>query len=228
MVIDRTVASAVRLLHARNAARTEPELIRCGGREWELLPGVFSPALDESTEIFCSMLLSRRFESFIDIGCGAGVVGLSVALELGAKVTCSDISTAAVENTRLNARRHGLAAVSIQQGDFLEPVGDVRNASVFWNSAFIDAAPAVEDDLTNAFYDPGYHAHRRFFNQCGRTRGAIREVIVGFSSAGRPDVLLEIAGANRFDLVNRETRSSAKQAGLTYDMYTFQKEQKWH
>jgi len=226
-MVDRAVGSAVRLLHARNAARTEPELIRCSGREWELLPGVFSPALDESTEIFCSMLLSRRFEAFLDIGCGAGVVGLTLALERGAEVTCSDISAAAVENTRRNADRHGLNSVAVLQGDLLEPVGEVHGASVFWNSAFIDAVPAVEDDLTNAFYDPGYRAHRRFFEQCGRRRRDIREVIVGFSSAGRLDALQEIADANHFDLFSRESRPSEKHTGLSYDMYTFQKEEKW-
>jgi release factor glutamine methyltransferase len=57
----------------------------------------------------------------VDLGCGSGAIGLSVAAELGgrAEVTLTDASTEALELARRNAERLGLS-VSFDQGSWFE------------------------------------------------------------------------------------------------------------
>ena len=73
-------------------------------------PGVFHPGLFSSTEFLGEYLkgINVRDKTFLELGCGTGFLSIAAARR-GAKVTASDLSSSAVENTKLNAARNGVS-----------------------------------------------------------------------------------------------------------------------
>ena len=66
----------------------------------------------------------------VDLGCGTGAVGLSIAAELGARasVTCTDLSDAALGLARANAERLGLE-VDFCEGSWFDALDPSAEAS---------------------------------------------------------------------------------------------------
>ena len=87
------------------------------GREWDLFPGVFSPIQSHSTGFFSRAVPQREGGTFLDVGCGSGVMAVEAALAGCREVLAVDLDTVAVDNTRHNARLHGAGAVSAQVSD---------------------------------------------------------------------------------------------------------------
>jgi len=88
-------------------------------------PGVFQPT--HTSRTIADALEISPEDTVVDVGCGSGVLSF-VAARLGARrVVGCDLSPAAVEAARLNARRLGLEGVTeFREGNLLEPVRDVR------------------------------------------------------------------------------------------------------
>jgi release factor glutamine methyltransferase len=194
------------LVSSTAAGVTEPVTFRLNDREWDLLPGVFAPNYCVSTGFFTESIPFPAGGSFLEVGCGAGVTAVRAAAEGCARIAATDISEAAVENTRLNAARHGLSdRIELYRGDVFDGLGpEDRFDLVFWNSPFIDPGtddgPAVRpahDDtrerLRQAVFDPGYRAHRRYFAEAGARLTANGRLLLGFSDLGDHDTLRRLA-----------------------------------
>jgi protein-L-isoaspartate O-methyltransferase len=87
-------------------------------------PGVFSPT--HTSRTLAEALEIEPGDTVVDVGCGSGVLSF-VAAKLGAKkVIGCDLSEAAVEAARENAKILGLEdRTEFRAGDLLEPVRDV-------------------------------------------------------------------------------------------------------
>jgi release factor glutamine methyltransferase len=107
------------------------------GFDLEVFPGVFHPKYFGSSSILARFVSSLPLQekSFLEIGCGAGVVALSAARK-GAKVTAVDINPEAVRCTLTNAARNQLS-VKAQVGDLFEPLGSTRFDVIAWNPPFL-------------------------------------------------------------------------------------------
>lgn len=87
------------------------------GRPFKVRPGVFIPRPETEllVETAVGLLRDERMSLVspvaLEIGCGTGVVGVTLALEVPRlRVWCSDVNEAAVALTRRNARRLGAAS----------------------------------------------------------------------------------------------------------------------
>jgi release factor glutamine methyltransferase len=95
--------------------RREPTAYILGVREFWGLEFVVTPAVlipRPETEFIVEEAINVAGDSprLADIGTGSGCIAVSLAHELqGARVVASDVSAAALEIARLNARRHGVA-----------------------------------------------------------------------------------------------------------------------
>lgn len=181
--------------HLSDSAR--PDEFELLGRRWELLEGVFSPAYTPVTGLFSGWLDYPRRGAFLEMGSGAGVTSVVAALAGCPAVTALDISAAAVENTRRNARRHGVGdRVRVLRSDLFAALrpGD-RFDLVFWNSSFAEppAGFVNETDLHHAFFDPGYAAHRAYLAGAARHLSEHGRLTLGFSSLGNWPRLRAIA-----------------------------------
>lgn len=83
------------------------------GIDIRVAPGVFPPGPTVSTTVLLDYLVQRfaagqaRGLNVLDMGCGTGLVGLSLA-RVGARVVATDINPVAIRNAQLNAARNGL------------------------------------------------------------------------------------------------------------------------
>jgi release factor glutamine methyltransferase len=98
------------------------------GREFEVNGDVLvpRPETEHLVEAALSELRSRPAAArrVCDVGTGSGAIAVTLACESpGAAVVASDVSAAALETARRNARRHGVAArVRFVQGDLADPL----------------------------------------------------------------------------------------------------------
>ncbi|MBB4818620.1 methylase of polypeptide subunit release factors [Pseudomonas alcaligenes] len=174
-----------RLAAAEADGQTEYE---CMGRDFVVHEGVFPPTHFQSTGIFTRHLPYPRGGRFLEIGCGAGVTAVTAALEGCREVVASDISEAAVRNTRANAARHGVTGVmSVRQGDLFKVLeAGERFDVIFWNSnfVFVEAEHVFDKAIMLAFCDPGYAAHKRFLDEAPDYLAEGGLLLMGFSSQG--------------------------------------------
>lgn len=157
------------------------------GRRWSLLRDVFAPVYTPVTALFTSWLPYPVGGAFLEMGSGTGVTAVTAALA-GCAVTALDIAEAAVENTRLNAIRHGVAdAVDARRSDLFDALDAGETFDViYWNSNFALAPPdfVVETELQLAFFDPGYETHRRYIAEAGSRLNDGGRLLLGFSDLG--------------------------------------------
>jgi release factor glutamine methyltransferase len=184
-------------LYRRNLdAAARPDRFTLLGEEWELLDGVFAPSFTPVTELFTRWLPYPQDGSFLEVGCGAGVTAVVAARSGCAEVTALDISSAAVENTRRNAARHGVAdRVRVLRSDLFDSLGaDERFDLIFWNSNFVemDSGFVNSTELHHAFFDPDYQAHRRYLREAPAHLTPGGRLLLGFTDLGNMARLAEL------------------------------------
>ncbi|WP_433855427.1 methyltransferase domain-containing protein [Streptomyces kronopolitis] len=171
------VQSHLKSLERCNRAMTDPGRPRTffmTDREWDLLDEVFPPVYSPSTGIALDFLgltgphTDKRQSSLLEVGCGTGVISVQAALA-GCTVTAVDINEKAVENTRLNVRRHSVAdRVTTVHSDLFATLDDgMRFDRIFWSSNYV-LAPAdysYRSIREHAYVDPGYRTHRRYLTE---------------------------------------------------------------
>jgi len=181
---------------------TEPTTFELHDRQWDLLPGVFAPTYCLSTGFFTESVPFPVGGSFLEVGSGAGVTAVTAAVRGCARVAATDISAAAVENTRLNIARHGLSGrIGVYVGDMFDGLDpQERFDLIFWNSPFIDPGAGgrpVRDGTRNrlrqAVFDPGYRAHARYLAEAGAHLTGTGRLLLGFSDLGDHDTLRRLA-----------------------------------
>lgn len=131
----------------------------------------------------------------IDIGCGSGAIGITLAKELSnSKVTCLDISDSALEVAKINAQRLG-ADVNVIKGNMLDGISDKFDV-VISNPPYIALNEEIEDIVKNnephlALYsgEDGMDSYRQIF-------GSINNVI-----KNKYLIALEIGCTQRHDVI---------------------------
>ncbi|MDO0925216.1 50S ribosomal protein L11 methyltransferase [Streptomyces sp. TG1A-8] len=173
------------------------------GREWDLLRGVFAPVYSPTTEFSMRLMgladpaARPRTGSFLEIGCGSGVIAVASALSGCDRVVAVDINEAAVRNTAINAERHGVRerVRSVRSDLFAGLAADERFETVFWHSNYVLAPAEYEyrTVLERGYVDPGYATHRRFLAEAPRWLAPGGSVLLHFSGRGDLAGLLRIA-----------------------------------
>lgn len=87
------------------------------GRRFISEPGVLIPRFDTECVVEYALSLLGSNESVLDLCCGSGCIGLTLALEKDADVCFADISAQALALTERNARLHGFLNIKTVQTD---------------------------------------------------------------------------------------------------------------
>jgi len=188
----------------------KPGTFALHSREWDMLPGVFSPVCSPTTGLVMELLGLAddtpvpRTGSFLEIGCGAGLIAVACALAGCDRVVATDINAEAVRNAALNVARHGVSEqVRVCESDLFDALDpDERFDVIFWSSNYV-LAPAdyrYRSVHEAAYVDPGYETHRRFLTAAHRRLTPTGSVILHFSSRGDLPRLLRMAGENGLGL----------------------------
>ena len=111
------------------------------GRTFKVNPNALIPRAD--TEILIEKALSKisaqdTYE-ILDLGCGTGIVGITIALERPlSKVTLIDQSEDALKNTKDNQALHQATSVMIQKSNWFNALGQTRFNVILSNPPYLE------------------------------------------------------------------------------------------
>jgi len=180
------------------------ELEGLPGLEEERRPGSALGADHATRSVILAMqrcALVRPGSTFVDMGCGTGVLALAAAQMGAGRVVASDVDPDAVELTRRNARRGGFE-VEAHEGPLLEPVpADVRLELVAANLPHKPRRRAGELPLAQDGGEDGVELLGAFFEQFAERGRAGDRVVFFLHSLAHPRLLAALAGRFRLTLL---------------------------
>ncbi|MEY7972179.1 methyltransferase [Saccharomonospora xinjiangensis] len=171
------------------------------GKEWDLLDDVWPPSYSPGGELFADHIPFDTMGSFLEMGCGTGIMCVLAALAGTERVLGLDLNPAAVRNTELNAARHGVAdRVSARHSDLYSAVrpGE-RFDGIYWNPPFLDAPEDKVDSSIwhETMFDPAYAKLRRFVREGRELLNPGGAIYLWFGEAfGNPTLIHDLAEEN--------------------------------
>jgi release factor glutamine methyltransferase len=121
------------------------------GRTFKVNPHVLIPRAD--TEILIEKALSKinahDLYEILDLGCGTGIIGITIALERPlSNVTLIDQSEHAIQNTKENQTLHQVTNVMIQKSDWFSALDQARFDVILSNPPYLgDNDPHLSQGL---------------------------------------------------------------------------------
>ena len=111
------------------------------GRTFKVNPHVLIPRAD--TEILIEKALSKinahDLYEILDLGCGTGIIGITIALERPlSNVTLIDQSEHAIQNTKENQSLHQVTNVIIQKSDWFSALDQTRFDVILSNPPYLE------------------------------------------------------------------------------------------
>jgi release factor glutamine methyltransferase len=111
------------------------------GRTFKVNPHVLIPRAD--TEILIEKALSKinahDLYEILDLGCGTGIIGITIALERPlSNVTLIDQSEHAIQNTKANQSLHQVTNVIIQKSDWFSALDQTRFDVILSNPPYLE------------------------------------------------------------------------------------------
>jgi release factor glutamine methyltransferase len=111
------------------------------GRTFKVNPHVLIPRAD--TEVLIEKALSKinvcDHTEILDLGCGTGIIGITIALERPfSKVTLIDKSEHAIKNTKENQTFYQVTNVMIQKSDWFSTLDQTRFDVILSNPPYLE------------------------------------------------------------------------------------------
>ncbi|WP_031508071.1 class I SAM-dependent methyltransferase [Streptomyces megasporus] len=212
MTIKESPEAAARVLAHALEGEDLPDSFTLLGKEWSLHRGVFPGTITAATEVMASVLPYPRGGSFLEVGCGTGVISVTAALSGCSHVTALDINEKAVANTAENAERHGVAdRVRVLHSDLYSALGpEDRFDVVFWNVpwTYVEEDFPLTTDLHGAVFDPGYQGQHRFITEARPHLADGGRLLIGTADLGDQERLERSAAeiGMRVELLRRVRR----------------------
>ncbi|WP_369211273.1 methyltransferase [Streptomyces flavofungini] len=131
------------------------------GMTWDILPGVFLPALTYGTAFFSQNLPYPRGGRFLEMGCGAGVTAVCAGQAGCEDVLAVDVDPQAVATTMRNAARHDVFRVRGKAGDVFAAL-DAQDGPfdlIFWALPYenVPAGSPAASAETRCVLDVGHY-----------------------------------------------------------------------
>ncbi len=122
----------------------------------------------DDTELLIEAIQAKPGDAALDLGCGAGIVGIHMR-KLGARVVCADLNLSALRLARENAARNNVD-VMLARSDLTKSLRLGRFDVVAFNPPYLPTTPKerVEQPLNYAFDggDDGLGPTNRFLDEC--------------------------------------------------------------
>jgi release factor glutamine methyltransferase len=115
------------------------------GRAFKVNSHVLTPRADTETLIEKALSKINMLDAYdiLDLGCGTGIIGITIALERPlSKITLIDQSEHAIQNTKDNQALHQVTNVMIQKSDWFNALDQTRFDVILSNPPYLE-----ENDL---------------------------------------------------------------------------------
>lgn len=124
------------------------------GRTFKVIEDVLIPRQDTeiSVEKILNIIENNQINNMLEIGCGTGIVSISVDLESSVDVTAVDISEKAIENTRINKEKLN-AKIKIIKSDLFSNFRDKFDL-IYSNPPYIKSSEIENLQVEVRDYEP--------------------------------------------------------------------------
>jgi release factor glutamine methyltransferase len=180
-----------------------PYTTTVAGREFIVLPNVFSPKYFNDTELFALHLPVCDGDTLLEMGSGTGAVSITALYRGASRVVAVDINPDAVRNTEENIKKHGMETrAEARQGNLYDALIDEEKFDViFWNTPFGFVEEQNLTDLEKSVWDTNYEVIERFIKEARLHLKPKGRLYIGFSSTmGNMDRLTKIASHAGYSL----------------------------
>lgn len=212
MTVEETPETVAQALQHALVGEDLPDSFTLLGREWSLHRGVFPSTLSAATEVLASIVPYPSGGSFLEVGCGTGVISVTAALAGCTSVTALDINHKAVANTAANAERHGVSdRMRVLHSDMYAALNTSdRFDVIFWNVpwTYVEDDFSLSTDLHSAVFDPGYRGQARYLAGAHEHLSDGGRLLLGTADLGDRERLDAIAAQSgmRVELLRRVRR----------------------
>jgi release factor glutamine methyltransferase len=165
------------------------------GREFRVSPDVLIPRPETEHVIEAALAVAGNASKMVDVGCGSGVIAVTLALETSSTVFATDLSKAALTVAAANAARLQ-ARVGFLACDLLAALADRSIDAVISNPPYVPAAemPHLQREVRD--YEPemallggpsGFEIYERIVRDSERVLrpGGVLILELGFASRDR-------------------------------------------
>ena len=126
------------------------------GRTFKVNPHVLIPRADTETLIETALSKINVYDhtEILDLGCGTGIIGITIALERSlSNVTLIDQSEDAIQNTKENQMLHQVTNTTIQKSDWFSALDQTRFDVILSNPPYLEdkdphLSQGLEDEPT--------------------------------------------------------------------------------
>ena len=139
------------------------------GLDLVIYKNVFSPNYFRGWRTFTPALRERiaKGADFLEIGVGSGITSLLLARD-GMRVSASDISPLAVENTKVNAHKNNIKLERVLLSDVYDGFNEqYRFDAIYWDTPWMETVThdKIDSLLEYGLFDNGYSCRERFIKQ---------------------------------------------------------------
>jgi release factor glutamine methyltransferase len=173
--------------------------------EVKILPGVFHPGFFFSTKFLLEFLSRQNLtnKTFLELGCGSGLISIA-ASKTGADVTALDLSTTAIGNTKINAKKNHVQLEIIHSDLF----NNVKKKFFDWiiiNPPYYPRTALNETEL--AWYcGPNFEYFTKLFQQLGEYMHPSTQTIMVLSQNCGIEKIISIAESSGLRFEQIETK----------------------
>jgi methylase of polypeptide subunit release factors len=163
------------------------------GKEFIIMPEVFSPEYFSDTKRFCEAIKINDGEKILEIGSGTGALSVCSLLKGAGSVFATDINPRAVENTRRNATLHKVdQKLTAEIGDVYSAVPQgMKFDTIIWNGPFLFSTKGDHSYIERSIFDKDYSSFKRTIYGAKNYLKEKGRLIIGFSTTiGRCDIFL--------------------------------------
>lgn len=179
-----------------------PGIYECDDLSFETAPNVFSPSLFADSALFARRLAKEEMKGkrLLEIGCGVGIASIYLIKKCSLKSACAvDINSAAVECTRRNAIRLGVATqIRVSQGDVYNGLPPRQRYDViYWNHPWtpLPAGYKYRDALERSVFDRGYEGLYKYIGGSVKRLNVGGRIFLGFGDFGDRKTLAHMTRA---------------------------------
>lgn len=178
-------------------------------------PGVYQTSGD--SELMADAVHISKDQTFLEVGCGTGVVSLAVAKRALSGIGV-DINEKAVVNSKQNAKLQNIKNVQFLVSNVFENVTGTYDV-VICNPPY--TKHEVRDNIDRMFWDPEDEMKRTFFKEVGKYLKPHGRIYFGWADFTDIDVQLPftLAEENGYTMVN--TFSKAHKTEFNFYVFEF-------
>ena len=176
-------------------------------REFRVTPDVLIPRPETELVVETALAVGRGARRIVDAGCGSGAIAVTLQLETGALVACTDISAAALAVSMENARTLG-ARIDWVQCDLISAIAGASVDLIVSNPPYVPLGDRAGLQREVRDYEPevalfagptGFEIYERLVTDAARVLrpGGWLVLELGYTSKDRVTAML---GANWRDV----------------------------